>query len=107
LAKLRGVGGQVVVPQVGDVLQEQRHQDVVLVLRRVDGAAEGVAGGPGGLVDLLLGELVAHGWVLSESWPPCTCLARASRICTLRFSAARLTSANSRSAKVSRATIVV
>ena len=44
-----------VVPQVRDVLEEQHHEDVVLVLTGIDDAPEGVAGGPGGLVDLLLG----------------------------------------------------
>ena len=53
--------GVVVGPLIADVLQEQHHQDVVLVLRRVDDAAEGVAGGPGGVVNFLLRNLVCHG----------------------------------------------
>ena len=54
------VGFDVVGPEVRDVLQEQHHQDVVLILGRIDGATEGVARCPGGLVDLLLGYLIAH-----------------------------------------------
>ena len=60
LAILPAVGFGVVVPEVRDVFQEQHHEDVVLVLRGIDGAAEGVAGGPCGVVHLVLGDLVGH-----------------------------------------------
>ena len=63
VAILLAIGCLVVLPKVGDGLQEQHHQDVVLVLPRINGAPKGVAGGPGGLVDLLLGDWVGHwGW---------------------------------------------
>ena len=55
------VGGNVVVPQVGDVLQKQHHQDVVLVLAGIHDAAEGVAGGPRRLVHLGLCDAIRHG----------------------------------------------
>ena len=60
IAVLLAIGVVVVLPEVADVFQEQHHQDVVLVLRRIDDAAECVAGGPCGAVDILLGDLVAH-----------------------------------------------
>ena len=46
----------VVLPDIGDVLQEQHRQDVVLVDARIDGAAKGVAGGPDGRVDAVLAD---------------------------------------------------
>src|SRR5690606_3916202 len=51
---------EMVVPEVRNVLQEQHDEDVVLVLAGIDGAPEGVARRPGGLVDLLLCNLVGH-----------------------------------------------
>ncbi len=51
---LRLVARAVVLPYVRDVFQEQHGEDVVLVDRGVDHAAECVTGAPGGLVDLLL-----------------------------------------------------
>ena len=44
-----------VIPDVGEVLEEEEHKDVILVLGAVDGATEGVAGAPEGGVDLVLG----------------------------------------------------
>ena len=63
------VGFDVVVPQVRNILQEQHHQDVVLVLTGINDAPKGVTGGPSGLVDLLLSELVGHFVPPSRSVP--------------------------------------
>src|SRR5690606_22721249 len=60
VAILLAVGLEMVVPEVRNVLQEQHDEDVVLVLAGIDGAPEGVAGRPGGLIDLLLGNLIGH-----------------------------------------------
>ena len=60
VAVLLAVLFEVVVPEVGDVFQEQHHQDVVLVLRRIDNAPEGVACGPRRVVDVLLVDLSVH-----------------------------------------------
>jgi len=54
------IGIQVVVPEVRYVLQEQHHENVVLVLAGIDDAPEGVTCRPRGLVDLLLGNPVRH-----------------------------------------------
>lgn len=59
-AVLLAVVDEMIVPEVRDVFQEQHHKDVVLVLPRIDDTPEGVASGPCGLVDLLLGNLVCH-----------------------------------------------
>ena len=48
--------GAVRLMRVGDILEEQHHQDVVLILGRIDRSAEGVAGLPGSRVDLVLGD---------------------------------------------------
>ncbi len=50
----------VVAPGVRDVLEEQHHQDVVLVLGRVHHPPEGVAGRPGSIVDVFLVDFWAH-----------------------------------------------
>lgn len=49
-----------VVPEVADVLQEQHHKDVVLVLPGIDDPTKGVASGPRRLVDLALRNLVGN-----------------------------------------------
>src|SRR5690606_11383438 len=49
--------GVVLGPDVGDVLEEEHDEQVVLVLAGVDGAAEGVAGAPEDCIDFIL----AHG----------------------------------------------
>ena len=54
------VGGNVVVPHVGDVLQKQHHQDVVLVLPGIHDAPEGIAHGPRHLVHLGLCDVIRH-----------------------------------------------
>jgi hypothetical protein len=46
----------VITPDIGDVLDEEHDEDVVLVFGRIDGAAEGVTGFPEDVVDLLLGD---------------------------------------------------
>lgn len=50
--ELNEVGGAVVFDDVADVFHEQHHEDVVLVVGRIDDAAECVAGFPGDIVDL-------------------------------------------------------
>ncbi len=50
----------VILPDVGDVLDEEHDQDVVLVLGGVDGAAKGVAGFPKDGVDLVLANAIAQ-----------------------------------------------
>src|SRR5690606_10353698 len=47
--------------QVGDELQEEHDEDVVLVLGRIDRSAEGVAGPPDDFVDVLLRGESRHG----------------------------------------------
>ena len=64
VAELRPVGVVVVAPYVGDVLDEQHHQDVVLVLGRVHRAAKGVARPPQDGVDLVLADLTVQ-WIVS------------------------------------------
>ena len=59
-AELLLVGFEVVVPEIGNVFQEQHHKDVVLVLPGIDDAPEGVAGRPCRLVDFLLCKFVVH-----------------------------------------------
>jgi len=56
-----------VLPQVGHVLDEQHHEDVILVLRGVQRAAERVARLPEDIVDFLLRDLFAHGLFLYAS----------------------------------------
>ena len=53
-------GDVVVMPYVADVLEKHRGEDVVLVLRGVDGAAKGVAYGPGLAEYVLGGGAVGH-----------------------------------------------
>ena len=60
VAILLAVGLEVVVPEVRNVLQEQHHEDVILVLSGIDCATEGVASSPGGIIDLVLGNLIGH-----------------------------------------------
>ena len=50
----------VVLPYIGDVLEEQHGEDEVLVGIGADGATEGVTGIPQGLVDAVLIDFVAH-----------------------------------------------
>src|SRR5690606_5660689 len=95
---------------VGDVLQEQHHQDVILVLSGIDDAPEGVASGPRRLVDLLLGKLVAHWGVFPFLVLVRILLARSTRIrliIFLRVSAASWDSSRSLSASASTATILL
>ena len=53
----------VVAPHVGDVLDEEHHQDIVLVLGRVHRAAEGVTRAPEDLVDFVLVDCRGHFYV--------------------------------------------
>jgi hypothetical protein len=48
----------VILPHVGDVLDEEHNQDVVFVFGGVYGAAKGVAGFPQDAVDFFLGDTV-------------------------------------------------
>ena len=57
-AVTRAVLLELFLAQVRQVLHEQHHQDVVLVLRRIDRAAKRIAGAPYDVVD---GLLVRHG----------------------------------------------
>ena len=50
----------VILPYVGDVLEEQHGQDEVFVGIGADGATEGVTGVPQGFVDAVLIDLVVH-----------------------------------------------
>jgi len=43
-----------VLPDIGQVFEKQHGQDIVLVDAGIDGAAEGVAGVPDGLIDFAL-----------------------------------------------------
>ena len=55
--------------RVAQILQKVHHEDIVLVLCRIDHPTEGVAGFPGGLVDAGLGDVFGcgHGlWVESR-----------------------------------------
>lgn len=54
------VGGAVILPYIRDVFQEQHGQDVILVDRCVDCPVKGVARRPGGLVDVVLRDLIAE-----------------------------------------------
>ena len=54
--------GLAVADEVRDVLQEEQDEDVVLVLRGVDGAPQRVAGLPDDVVDVLLGGGVLAHW---------------------------------------------
>ena len=72
---------QMIVPEIGDVLQEQHHKDVVLVLPGIDDTPKSVAGRPGRVVDLLLGDPVGHRVVSRCCVLPCcgACIACAAR----------------------------
>ena len=50
----------VVLPDIGDVFQKQHHEDVILVLCRIDNPPEGVAGRPCRVVDVFLIDFAAH-----------------------------------------------
>jgi len=50
----------VIFNDVADVFHEQHHEDVVLVVRRIEAATEGIAGTPRDVVDLVLID-VGHG----------------------------------------------
>ena len=107
-AVLLAVALDVVVPEIRDVLQEQHHQDVVLVLTGIDDAPEGIASRPSRLVNLLLRELVGHVAFLSCPAVGRMLLARSARILPvsrLRRSAARIVNSLSRPARASMATI--
>src|SRR5690606_13931703 len=82
---LLSIGLDVVVPVIGNVLQEQHHKDVVLVLTGIDNAPEGVAGRPRRLVDLLLRELVGHFDFLSCPASGRMRFARSTRIRLVNF----------------------
>ena len=60
VAVFLGIDLVVVLPDIGDVLQEEHGQHVVLVDAGIDGATEGIAGGPDGSVDSVLIDGVVH-----------------------------------------------
>lgn len=51
----------VILPYIGDVLEEQHGKDEVLVGVGADGTPEGIAGGPEGLVDGVLAD-----WIMGD-----------------------------------------
>ena len=55
-----------VQPDVRYVLQEQHHQDVILVFGRVHGAAERVTGFPEDAVDFVLKDVFLQDFVLGD-----------------------------------------
>lgn len=56
----------VILPDIADVLEEQHGEDEVFVGVRADGAAEGIAGSPQRLVDVVLVYFVVHGLILNK-----------------------------------------
>ncbi|MNX99832.1 hypothetical protein D3C86_1322990 [compost metagenome] len=50
----------VILPDIGDVFQEQHGEDEVLVAIGADGTPEGIASRPGGLVDIVLVYRIGH-----------------------------------------------
>ena len=61
------VGCIVILPDIGDVLEEEHHEDVVLVAGGVHNAAEDVAGTPYCFVDVLLFN--GRSFVIARSHP--------------------------------------